>query len=97
MKKVVCPKCGGQLILENLCQYGERQQVCKNGKLRKKVTRVDHGSMEFQYLFCNYCKYCFEENDLTQRVSESHADKYKVRNMYIAKGAKNEQPNQDEK
>lgn len=32
---------------------------------------------------------------LAQRVSESHADKYKVRNMYIAKGAKNEQPNQD--
>ena len=63
MKKVVCPKCGGQLILENLCQYGERQQVCKNGKLRKKVTRVDHGSIEFQYLFCNDCKYCFEGNE----------------------------------
>ena len=63
MKKVTCPVCGGSLILENLCQYGERQQVCKNGKLRKKVTKVDHGSMEFQYLICADCGYHFDEDD----------------------------------
>lgn len=65
MKKVVCPICGGSLILENLCQYGERQKVCKNGKLRKKVTKVDYGSMEFQYLICSACGYHFDEDDFS--------------------------------
>lgn len=63
MKKVVCPICGGSLVLENLCQYGERQKVCMNGNLRKKVERRDYGSMEFQYLFCCDCKYQFKENE----------------------------------
>jgi hypothetical protein len=58
MKRVVCPICGGTLVLENLCQYGEQQEVFKNGKIKKKVKKVDHGSMEFQYVFCEYCRYC---------------------------------------
>jgi len=68
MKKVVCPICGGSLILENLCQYGERQKVCKNGKIRKKVTKVDHGSIEFQYLICADCGYHFNEDDFYYNV-----------------------------
>lgn len=63
MKKVVCPICGGSLILENLCQYGEQQEICKNGKLRKKVKKVDYGLMEFQYLFCGDCGYRFDEDE----------------------------------
>lgn len=62
MKKCVCPKCGGTLILENLCQYGEQQEVCKNGRVKKKVKKVDHGSMEFQYLFCRECSFIFAED-----------------------------------
>ena len=62
MKRVVCPICGGTLVLENLCQYGEQQEVCKNGKIKKKVKKVDHGSMEFQYVFCKHCGYNLDED-----------------------------------
>lgn len=63
MKKTVCPRCGGTLIVENLCQYGEQQKVCLNGKISKQIKRVDHGSIEFQYLFCAGCGNCFKEDE----------------------------------
>lgn len=63
MKKAVCPKCGGTLVIESLCQYGRQQEVCKNGKIRKTVKIVDQGSMDFQYLFCKDCDYQFRENE----------------------------------
>ena len=52
MKKVVCPKCGGPLTLESLCQYGLQYEVCKNGKVKRKSVKVDHGPMDYQHLFC---------------------------------------------
>ena len=63
MSKIVCPKCGGRLTYETLCQYGIQQKVKSNGTLCKKTRRIDYGSMEHVYLFCENCKWTAEEED----------------------------------
>ena len=63
MSKVVCPECGGRLTLEILCQYGIRQKVKPDGTLCKRTRRKDHGSMEFDYLFCEACGWAADEEE----------------------------------
>lgn len=67
MKKVVCPECGGPLILESLCQYGRQQELCKNGKIKKKIKVVDQGPIDFQHIFCESCHYVFGEGEFISR------------------------------
>lgn len=63
MKNVVCPKCGGALVYEELCQYGVQYKVGKNGKLSKRTKKVNHGSIDAAILFCSECNTCIDEDN----------------------------------
>lgn len=57
MKKVCCPNCGGQLVIENFGQYGLVQKIGFNGKIQKKIVRKDYGGGdECETLV--YCRSC---------------------------------------
>lgn len=59
--EVVCPKCGGRLTLEYICQYGIQYKVKPSGELCKCAHKKDHGSMDFSFLFCEACEWQADE------------------------------------
>lgn len=65
MDKVVCPECGANLTMESLCQYGLRQKISSNGRICKRIKKVDSGPMDEIIVFCPKCKRCLDEDEYT--------------------------------
>ena len=63
MRKIVCPKCSDRLTFETLCQYGIQRKVRPDGTLCKQMRKIDYGSMEHVYLFCETCKWIADEEE----------------------------------
>lgn len=63
VSKVVCPDCGGNLIIEHLYQYGLQQTISHTGRILNRIKKVDNGSMEADLLFCSKCKRNFSEDE----------------------------------
>lgn len=53
-----CPKCGGELEYNNLCQYTEIYKILKSGRIAaKKQRKIDNGSMEASFISCSACNF----------------------------------------
>ena len=69
MSKVVCPDCGGNLVLEELCQYSMLYKVGSTGKVYKRGKKVDQGTLEIIYLYCEKCRRRFDFDKWTLNES----------------------------
>ncbi len=52
VKRTKCPLCGGEIVVSDLCQYAYNHKITKSGKISRKVTRCDCGSMEVSVAGC---------------------------------------------
>lgn len=61
-----CPLCGGQIEVSDLYQYSRNYKVTKRGRLSKKYTVRDCGSMEASIAGCDCGAYwAVDEFDVT--------------------------------
>lgn len=54
-KKVVCPKCGGNLVYEAIGSYGQLYHVCKNGKIGRQLKVIKYEGSGDAMLYCLDC------------------------------------------
>lgn len=53
IKRKCCPKCGGRIVISDLCQYGLVYKIRKtDGKKSRRYVRKDYGSIEASLAAC---------------------------------------------
>lgn len=52
VRRTGCPKCGGRIIISEMCQYSRDYFVTKTGKVSKKYTIVDNGGLDVSIATC---------------------------------------------
>lgn len=67
-----CPVCGGQLMVEECCQYSVVHFITAHGKMSKKIKRRDYGGSEGSFIYCSNEKCDFVTD--TDYKSEKHPD-----------------------
>ena len=67
-----CPVCGGQLMVEECCQYSIVHFITAHGKMSKKAKRGDYGGIEGSFIYCSNEKCDFVTD--TDYKSEKHPD-----------------------
>ncbi len=63
MKKVVCPDCGGNLMIEYLYQYGLQHKVSSTGRILSRTKKVDGGPLNDCILYCPACRRNFDDEE----------------------------------
>lgn len=57
-QKVVCPKCGGRLLFDELYQVSYIQKINLDGTLSNRVRKECVGPEDFAYIRCCACDFC---------------------------------------
>lgn len=70
-KRVVCPKCGGRLYLDELHQISHIRQINYNGTVSKRVRKKYQGPEDFAYVYCGGCGLSITED---QYYLNSHGE-----------------------
>lgn len=60
MKKVICPKCGGNLLIEYTGNFGLVHRLRQDGTVGQKLKRYDY-ELDGRYMV--YCRDCGEGYD----------------------------------
>lgn len=55
VKRKCCPKCGGVIVVSYLYQTSHDYEITRKGKLSKRFTRQDEGSLEVAVAGCRDC------------------------------------------
>ena len=50
-----CPKCGGEIEISFLNQYSYVHKLTKSGRISKRYTQEDNGTMEVSVAGCRTC------------------------------------------
>lgn len=64
-QKVVCPKCGAQLIYDELYQVSYISQIKPDGTISKRVRKEEVGPEESAYVRCSMCNFCIGPDEYT--------------------------------
>lgn len=51
-----CPKCGGEIEISFLNQYSYVHKLTKSGRISKRYTKEDNGTMEVSVAGCRTCE-----------------------------------------
>ena len=54
---VICPKCGGRLVYDELYQVSHIYQINLDGTISTRFKRGDEGPEEFAYVRCERCDF----------------------------------------
>ena len=74
-----CPLCGGEIIISNLRQYSYDYKINKNGRISKKYTKNDCGTLECMIANCTDCEAEWSEDDFYINADNFFVDcKYAV-------------------
>lgn len=74
-----CPVCGGRIEVSYLYQYSLDYRLNKDGRLSKRYTKRDGGSMECGLAACLNCHETWEDNEFDIDSDDRFVD-YKERN-----------------
>ena len=48
-----CPLCGGEIVVSYICQYSRVYKLAKSGRISRRYTIVDSGTMDVAVASCD--------------------------------------------
>lgn len=50
-----CAKCGGKMVYEEICEYGQKHFITTTGAVSKKYQKEDYGGTDIKMFYCDNC------------------------------------------